>query len=99
MRSHAPDSITFFCYERLNLLTRFVHKRLKMTVLDHQRPNGPAQAIMDSLRQAIVAARRIEVKGALVGPVAHDRETIEQGDIALLSHRAHLVHIRTDRNH
>src|ERR1700719_198854 len=86
-------------YERLNLLTRFVHERLKMTTRDQDGSDRPAETIMDTLRQAIVPARRIEVEGALVGPVAHDRETVEQGNIPLLSHHPHLVRVRPDRNH
>src|ERR1700692_2874801 len=78
------------------LLTRLVHERLKMAVLDHERSDRAAEAVMDALRQAIVLPRRIEIEGALVGPVAHDRQTIEQRDTALLSHGAHLVHVRTD---
>src|SRR5437879_11826831 len=93
--SLAYARLNLFAYENVNLLTRFVHKRLKMTVLDHQRPDRPAQAIMDALGQAIVLARRIEVKGALIGPVAHDRETIEQGDTPQLGHGPHFVPVTT----
>jgi hypothetical protein len=81
-----PFFISLIVYERLNLLTCFVYERLKMAVCDHHGSDRPAEAIVHALRQAIVPPRRIEVEGALVGPVAHDREPIEQGDIPLLGH-------------
>src|SRR5215469_8688491 len=54
---------------------------------------------MHPLRQAIVPPGSVEIKCALVGPVAHDGEAVEQRHIPLLGNGTHLVHVRADSDH
>src|SRR5579859_1445839 len=74
-------------------------RRAEMRGADHEGRERPAEAIMNPLRrlQAMVRAKEIEI--ALIVPLMHDPEAIEQRNVVRLRHRAHVVQVGRHRNH
>ena len=70
-----------------------------MSRFDDKLRQCPAKAIVDTLRKvdAVRCAEQVEIP--LVVPVAHDGETVEQRNIVLLRHHAHVIQVGRRRNH
>src|SRR6478672_3454383 len=65
---------------------------------DHGR-NGTTDTIVHAMSEHIILTGGVEVKCAGVGPMPHDGKAVEQRDLVLLGHHAHVVGIGTERNH
>jgi len=70
-----------------------------MRPIDDLRRQGPANAFVNAASHSIILGRRIEVESPLLAPVAHDRQTVEQQDAALLRDPAHDVRVCSDAEH
>src|SRR3954451_21411217 len=70
-----------------------------MRSVDHELCQRPAKAIMDLFRQLGPARRAEQVELALIIPLPHDREPIEQRNIVLLRHHPHIVEVWRHRDH
>lgn len=62
-----------------------------MRRIDDKFRKRPAEAIMDTLREVdtMRSAEKIEV--SLLIPVAHDSKPVEQRNVVLLRHHAHII--------
>src|SRR5271163_921141 len=64
---------------------------VEMSGINDLSRQGPANAFMNTPGHSIPGGCRIEVEGALVAPMMHDRQPIKEHDAALLGHPTHNV--------
>src|SRR3954454_4992952 len=82
-----------------NLNSSILLSRSDVCRIDHEFRQGAAEAIMHALRQfkSVRGAEQVEVSGFV--PVAHHGKTIEQRNVVLLRHHAHIIYVGSSENH
>ena len=73
--------------------------RIDVRRVDDELRQSAAKTIVHALGKIEAMRRAEQVKVSRVIPLTHDGETVEQRNVVLLRHHAHIIQVGRDRNH